>query len=779
MTKPARKVSNADGPAAKAHVVEDDAVPIDDSSSDVKASVLNGGTAGRRPTEPSGKENLASSSQPSLRRSRRHAGKGAALSQSKHGNQPQRAPSARPRKEVAQVSTAAVAAAAATTTKKSGSKSTNKKQRTKKCYRPPHLKEGISIALRPGSRVKDAPRPSVYNSSNDLLADFEALAPRLIEGLSPNDVAKQQHVKGLVKRYLPGTLAQLSLSKSDLAASCRTNYELTWDLLMKTAGQKLDDEQAETLRRNLLSLNPNETGEKEHFAGFLVTVHNRDFLYELLKTAILSIENADRCVSLIAYILGFCAKDAKDGSATEAYHSDKRTCAAKTPFGTTQSLVMEYFDEETTSVRPCNVRFSCCVRCRSGDNDRCLPTTDGECDLAVDLILAKRDMTNAAYKSMGKQLPKQLVFSVGGKTNNQSVVELLKNSKHRGDLYVAKLDNHMSAFVSSVYNTSVEKLQHNVAEASKEITAAGFGRRDGTDLYTFMAKDPKKRAPRLTGESHGANPEHIARALINVSRYGKWLPEERAFVEVAWKLFDAGILPDCDHWMPFHVYVALNLLRSPYTVKSRPRFEGPARYYVEKPAQLCPELARQFKEAKEALSKIVGQPQQLITQDEADQRVRDEQKLRKAAEQAQEEADQRLREKEQSLQTLREENGNVREELALKKNELEETRLELEVEKQERENALATMRRQLEEAAQQQQQQAAAAHESKDGQSQPSLSKSVSNTLTRIHMSQKKPQQVRRAVAVARQQLQVAAATAQDAAAAQNKIFNAERRRGV
>lgn len=77
------------------------------------------------------------------------------------------------------------------------------------------------------------------------------------------------------------------------------------------------------------------------------------------------------------------------------------------------------------------------------------------------------------------------------------------------------------------------------------------------------------------------------------------------------------------------------------------------------------------------------------------QKLKEEQKLRRAAEQAQDEADQRLREMEQSLQTLREECDDVHEELAFKENEVEETRLELEVEKQQLENELDKLRLEL------------------------------------------------------------------------------------
>jgi hypothetical protein len=76
-------------------------------------------------------------------------------------------------------------------------------------------------------------------------------------------------------------------------------------------------------------------------------------------------------------------------------------------------------------------------------------------------------------------------------------------------------------------------------------------------------------------------------------------------------------------------------------------------------------------------------------------KLKEEQALRRAAEQAQDDADQRLRAMEQSLQTLRDECDDVHEELAFKENELEETRLELEVEKQQLENELQTLRQQL------------------------------------------------------------------------------------
>lgn len=76
-------------------------------------------------------------------------------------------------------------------------------------------------------------------------------------------------------------------------------------------------------------------------------------------------------------------------------------------------------------------------------------------------------------------------------------------------------------------------------------------------------------------------------------------------------------------------------------------------------------------------------------------KLKQEQKLRRAAEQAQDEADQRNRELEQSLQQVREECDAVHEELAFKENELEELRLELEVEKQQWVNELEHLKAEL------------------------------------------------------------------------------------
>mmetsp|Transcript_22817 Transcript_22817/g.43397 ORF Transcript_22817/g.43397 Transcript_22817/m.43397 type:complete len:1375 (+) Transcript_22817:150-4274(+) len=85
---------------------------------------------------------------------------------------------------------------------------------------------------------------------------------------------------------------------------------------------------------------------------------------------------------------------------------------------------------------------------------------------------------------------------------------------------------------------------------------------------------------------------------------------------------------------------------------------------------------------------------------EARQKLKEEQKLRRAAEQAQDDTDQRLREMEQSLAQMREENDLVHEELAFKENELEETKLELEVEKQQLQNELSSVRSALDVAEQ-------------------------------------------------------------------------------
>ena len=81
---------------------------------------------------------------------------------------------------------------------------------------------------------------------------------------------------------------------------------------------------------------------------------------------------------------------------------------------------------------------------------------------------------------------------------------------------------------------------------------------------------------------------------------------------------------------------------------------------------------------------------------ESRQKLKEEQKLRRTAEQAQDEADQRVREMEQSLHHLREECDFVHEELAFKENELEESKLELEVEKQQLQDELAGVRTELE-----------------------------------------------------------------------------------
>lgn len=81
---------------------------------------------------------------------------------------------------------------------------------------------------------------------------------------------------------------------------------------------------------------------------------------------------------------------------------------------------------------------------------------------------------------------------------------------------------------------------------------------------------------------------------------------------------------------------------------------------------------------------------------EARQKLKEEQKLRRAAEQAQDDTDQRVREMEQSLAQMREENDLVHEELAFKENELEETKWELEVEKQQLQDELKSARSELE-----------------------------------------------------------------------------------
>lgn len=92
-------------------------------------------------------------------------------------------------------------------------------------------------------------------------------------------------------------------------------------------------------------------------------------------------------------------------------------------------------------------------------------------------------------------------------------------------------------------------------------------------------------------------------------------------------------------------------------------------------------------------------------------KLKEEQQLRRAAEQAQDEADQKIRALEQSNATLREECDEIHEELAFKESELEETRLELEVEKQQLENEANVLRRQLEQQQQQSQKVAPAATE--------------------------------------------------------------------
>lgn len=85
---------------------------------------------------------------------------------------------------------------------------------------------------------------------------------------------------------------------------------------------------------------------------------------------------------------------------------------------------------------------------------------------------------------------------------------------------------------------------------------------------------------------------------------------------------------------------------------------------------------------------------------EARQKLKEEQKLRRAAEQVQDDTDQRLREMEQTLAQMREENDLVHEELAFKENELEETKLELDIEKQQLQNELNSVRAALEVAEQ-------------------------------------------------------------------------------
>ena len=83
---------------------------------------------------------------------------------------------------------------------------------------------------------------------------------------------------------------------------------------------------------------------------------------------------------------------------------------------------------------------------------------------------------------------------------------------------------------------------------------------------------------------------------------------------------------------------------------------------------------------------------------ESRQKLKEEQKLRRAAEQSQDEADQKLREMDQSLHHLREECDFVHEELAFKENELEESKLELEVEKQQLQDELAAVQTALDAA---------------------------------------------------------------------------------
>jgi kinesin family protein C2/C3 len=83
---------------------------------------------------------------------------------------------------------------------------------------------------------------------------------------------------------------------------------------------------------------------------------------------------------------------------------------------------------------------------------------------------------------------------------------------------------------------------------------------------------------------------------------------------------------------------------------------------------------------------------------ESRHKLKQEQKLRRTAEQAQDDAEVRLREADQSLAGIREECDVVHEELAFKENELEETRLELEVEKQHLQTELSTVRAALDAA---------------------------------------------------------------------------------
>lgn len=73
-------------------------------------------------------------------------------------------------------------------------------------------------------------------------------------------------------------------------------------------------------------------------------------------------------------------------------------------------------------------------------------------------------------------------------------------------------------------------------------------------------------------------------------------------------------------------------------------------------------------------------------------KVKQEQRLRRAAEQGQDEAEQRLRENEVAMQTLREENDALHEEVAFKESELEEMKLELDVEREQLQSELAKAR---------------------------------------------------------------------------------------
>lgn len=99
------------------------------------------------------------------------------------------------------------------------------------------------------------------------------------------------------------------------------------------------------------------------------------------------------------------------------------------------------------------------------------------------------------------------------------------------------------------------------------------------------------------------------------------------------------------------------------------------------------------------LENIAPQLTQLETSlTESRHKLKQEQKLRRQAEQAQDDAEVRYREMDQSLAGIREECDVVHEELAFKENELEETRLELEVEKQQLQNELAAVRAALDAA---------------------------------------------------------------------------------